>query len=72
VCVNSMQRRKDISNDLTEAAYHSGKGYEAISKLFPSVCREKDSQVENIQDSCQSSQDRTSNERPSVRHLKLG
>ena len=29
-----MPRRKDISNDLREAAHLSGKGYKAISKLF--------------------------------------
>jgi len=36
VCVNTMPRRKDISNDLREAtvaARQSGKGYEVISKL---------------------------------------
>ena len=37
VCVNTMPRRKDISNDPREAivaAHQSGKGYKAISKLF--------------------------------------
>jgi len=65
VCVNTMPRRKDISNDLIEAivtAHQSGKGYKAISKLFGvHYSAEKEySQVENIQDSCQSSQEWTS------------
>ena len=37
VCVNTMPRRKDISNDLREAivaAHRSEKGYKDISKLF--------------------------------------
>ena len=37
VCVNTMPRRKDISNNLREetvAAHQSGKGYKTISKLF--------------------------------------
>ena len=37
MCVNTMPRRKDISNDLREAivaAHQSGKGYKVISELF--------------------------------------
>ena len=37
VCVNTMPRRKDISNDLREAivaAHQSGKGYKAISIIL--------------------------------------
>ena len=37
VCVNTMPRRKDISNDLREAivaAHQFGKGYKDISKFF--------------------------------------
>ena len=36
MCVNTMPRKTDISNDLREeivAAHQSRKGYEAISKL---------------------------------------
>ena len=37
MCVNTMSRRKNISNDQREAVvadHQSGKGYKAISKLF--------------------------------------
>jgi len=69
-----MLRRKDISNDLKEAivaAHQSGKGYKAISKqigVHYSTERDYFSQVENIQDSLQSSQEGTSQQvHPKVR-----
>jgi len=54
-----MSRRKNIQNHLREAivaAHQFGKGYKVISKLFRvhhSAVKDY-SQVENIQDSCQS------------------
>ena len=49
MCVNTMPRRKDISNDLREAdvaALQSGQVYKSISKLFDVITR-----VESIQNS---------------------
>ena len=61
-CVNTMAKRKDISSDLREAivaAHQSVKGYKVIYKSFSLLCFfEKDYlHVENIQDSCQFSQE---------------
>jgi len=58
----TMPKRKDISNDLTEAivAINLRRGHfqTILSPLFYS--NEDNSQVENIQDNCQSSQEWTS------------
>jgi len=64
--VNKMRRRKDIINDpraAIAASYQSGKDYKAISKNIwsPSLYNENDySNMLNIQDGCQSSQELTS------------
>jgi len=65
VCVNTMPRRKDITNDLREAiiaALNLGRVIWPFFKQFisPSFYSKEDySQVENIQDSCQCSQEWT-------------
>ena len=59
VCAHTMPRRKDISNDIKEAtvaALQYGNGNKAMSKQFGTIIL----QWENIQDSCQYSQEWTS------------
>ena len=73
VCVSTKSRWKDVSNDLREAivaAHQSEKGHKVISKrMSPSFYSKKHfSQVDNIQDCCQSAQEWTSRQvHPKVR-----